>query len=82
MISSYEVEYGAGKKEIPAKVFIACGDLENDGKRAQGLSMIVEKVKGKKYVGLTLSNMVLKNETHMSGWPAVYSQGLRELFKD
>lgn len=85
---SYEEAFAANHSELPARVFLSVGGLEEPGAdgAAAWAHMVsnVEKIskilEGRSYVGLELTTHVFEGETHVSVLPATVSRGLRTVF--
>ena len=84
-ILQIEEEYSKNNKELPAKIFMSAGDLEEDGDsdafrmvtNIKSLSMTLKK---RSYEGLTMKTVILEDETHCSAVAATLNRGLRSVF--
>jgi len=66
----YEGEYASRRKDLPARLFLSVGSLE-DG-MVTNLKELVSVLKERGYTGLDWESHVFKDETHLSvGYPAI-----------
>jgi predicted alpha/beta superfamily hydrolase len=78
VVFQYESQYAAAHKDLPARVFLSCGSLE-DARMIGPVQKMIETLKGRNYGGLQLTDHEFDGETHISGIPTAISRGLRVL---
>lgn len=82
----FESKYAGKHKDLPKKVFMSSGGLEESG--SDDFGMVTNMVKmysrlnSRNYPGLVLDHYVFAGETHMSGMGTAFNRGLRFVFKD
>lgn len=84
---SYEAEYAAVNTDLPARVFISAGGLEEEGdsapaKMITNVREMARRLESRGYPGLRLTSHVFEGETHASVNPATVSRGLRSVFAE
>jgi uncharacterized protein len=83
---AYEKKYAASHRNLPAKVFLSVGGLEekqfSDGYMETNVKLLSDILKKRNYVGLLLKTLVFENETHFSVPGAVFSHGLRYILNN
>ena len=81
----YEAKYAAGHSDLPARVFVSIGGLEEraytESATATNVKQLEDKLLSRHYPGLHLQTVVFDGETHLSGFAAAISRGLREIYK-
>lgn len=79
VIFSLEEQYSKKYEYMPANVIMITGELENSGrnKMVDHMNRFKEILLSRGYQGLSIKSMVLVNETHLSVFPALVSNGLR-----
>ncbi len=84
----HEEAFAAAHAELPARVFFAVGELEEQdpdlywGHMVSDLQRFVEAVKGRQYNGLEFELHVFEDESHESVIPATISRGLLYIYQD
>lgn len=83
----FEEAYAAGHKDLPKRVFMSAGALEEgensgDSRMITNMNRMAELIKSRKYPGLHLDNHVFEGETHQSGIGTSLNRGLRVVFRD
>ena len=84
----HEEAFAAAHAELPARVFFAMGELEEQdpdlywGHMVSDLQRFVEAVEGRSYSGLEFESHVFEDESHTSVIPATISRGLRYIYPD
>jgi predicted alpha/beta superfamily hydrolase len=78
IISSYEKDYRAKTIELPARVYVAVGELE--GKLVDDLERFVNHLKARNYKGLELQTRILGNMGHSATTAEGYTRGLQWIF--
>ena len=85
-----EAAYAAAHDELPARVFLAVGGLEQDDpfsairprhRFVDHVRTLSETVAGRDYQGLQMTTKVFPDESHLSVTPVTYSRGLRVVFR-
>lgn len=88
-IFKYEADYARDHSDLPARVFLSAGSLEESmpqpfrGQPAAFVSNVqsmATTLQERDYQGLDLKTHVFEGETHVSGAPAAMSRGLRVVF--
>ena len=84
-ILQIEKEYSKNNKELPAKIFMSAGDLEEDGdsdafRMVTNVKSLSKTLKKRNYEGLTMKTVILEDETHCSAVAATLNRGLRSVF--
>ncbi len=84
-ILQVEEEYSKHNKELPAKIFISAGDLEEEGdsdafRMVTNVKSLSKTLKKRNYEGLTMKTIILEDETHCSAVAATLNRGLRSVF--
>jgi predicted alpha/beta superfamily hydrolase len=84
-----EASYAAGKRDLPAKVFLYVGEYEalrrGDRRYSQSVDMVADNrtlettLRGRKYPNLSLKSVILDDEDHLSVAPRGFTQGLKHL---
>ena len=78
-----EREYSREHGDLSARVYLSAGTDEGFGSPAMMLPnmlRLAETLAGRNYPGLELEYDIFQDETHLSGFPASMSRGLRFLF--
>jgi predicted alpha/beta superfamily hydrolase len=84
----HERAFAERSSDLPARVFMSVGSLEEPGPDAQSAAAkMVSNVRemdrilrDRKYAGLELTTHIFDDETHVSVIPATLSRGLRVVF--
>ena len=84
-ILQIEEEYSKNNKELPAKIFMSAGDLEEEGdsdafRMVTNVKSLSKTLKKRNYEGLTMKTVILEDETHCSAVAATLNRGLRSVF--
>ena len=84
-ILQVEEEYSKHNKELPAKIFISAGDLEEEGdsdafRMVTNVKSLSKTLKKRNYEGMTMKTVILEDETHCSAVAATLNRGLRSVF--
>ena len=84
-ILQIEEEYSKNNKELPAKIFMSAGDLEEEGdsdafRMVTNVKSLSKTLKKRNYEGLTIKTVILEDETHCSAVAATLNRGLRSVF--
>ena len=84
-ILQIEEEYSKNNKELPAKIFMSAGDLEEEGdsdafRMVTNIKSLSKTLKKRNYEGLTMKTVILEDETHCSAVAATLNRGLRSVF--
>jgi predicted alpha/beta superfamily hydrolase len=86
---SYERSYAAIHDDLPARVFMSAGALEEKGdpfiepafRFVSNMRELARILRDRGYPGLHLTTHVFEGETHVSVVPATFSRGLRVVFR-
>ena len=84
-ILQIEEEYSKNNKELPAKIFMSAGDLEEEGdsdafRMVTNVKSLSKTLKKRNYEGMTMKTVILEDETHCSAVAATLNRGLRSVF--
>jgi|TARA_B110001454_G_scaffold98363_1_gene93048 predicted alpha/beta superfamily hydrolase len=84
-ILQVEEEYSKNNKELPAKIFMSIGDLEEEGdsgafRMVTNVKSLSKTLKKRNYEGLIMKTVILEDETHCSAIAATLNRGLRSVF--
>jgi predicted alpha/beta superfamily hydrolase len=79
VIFQYEEGFAKGSAELPAKLFLAVGSLDQDF--AADLSEFHIRLEKRNYAGLAMEMVIMEEETHLSVFPGAFSRGLRTVFR-
>ena len=84
-ILQVEEEYSKNNKELPAKIFMSAGDLEEEGdsdafRMVTNVKSLSKTLKKRNYEGLIMKTVILEDETHCSAVAATLNRGLRSVF--
>ena len=84
-ILQVEEEYSKNNKELPAKIFMSAGDLEEEGdsdafRMVTNVKSLSKTLKKRNYEGLIMKTVILEDETHCSAIAATLNRGLRSVF--
>ncbi len=74
-----EAEYASSHKDLPVKLFISVGELED---LAAPVQEFIQVLKNRNYTGLELETRIIAGERHASNKPESYNRGLRFMFQD
>lgn len=80
-----EEEYSKNNKELPVKIFMSIGDLEEEGdsdifKMVTNVKSLSKTLKKRNYEGLIMKTAILEDETHCSAVATTLNRGLRSVF--
>lgn len=84
VVFKYEHVYAQTHHDLPARVFLSAGDLEETQAAFTHMETNLEKLttglKNRHYPGLRIKTEILEKETHFSVLPAALTHGLRDLY--
>lgn len=84
-----EEQFASEHIDLPAKVFISAGTLEESmqvpvrgvpARFVTHVQAITDKLQSRNYRNLSLTQHVFEEESHVSGPPGAFSRGLRVVF--
>jgi predicted alpha/beta superfamily hydrolase len=83
LILQLEKQYASSAKDLPAKVFLSAGSLEEEINSGMVRNMLelASALKSRKYPGFSVETAILEGETHMSAPSASFQRGLRYFFR-
>jgi predicted alpha/beta superfamily hydrolase len=85
VIFEYEEEFADEHSDLPAKLFLAVGELEEgqwpDSKMVSNLKEFHKRLEDRNYAGLEMEMVVMEDETHYSVFLGALSKGLRSVFR-
>ena len=73
-----EADYAARHKDLPARLFISVGEIED---LAQPVKDFMRGVSGRGYGGLKIESRVIQGERHAGNKPEAFNRGLRFVFR-
>lgn len=74
-----ENEYASNHKDLPVRLFMSTGSLENEAMIKNMMEMSA-RLQARNYPSFELGTHIFENETHGSGYAAAVSRGLKVLF--
>jgi predicted alpha/beta superfamily hydrolase len=81
IIFKYEQKYFEKSSNLPVRLFMSVGSLENQEAYIQPLNHFTEILNSRGYSGLQLNSIILDEETHYSSFGNAFTKGLKWLFK-
>lgn len=85
-VGAAEERYAAAHRALPARVYMAVGDLEGPKGGVQGVDLTNDQIafaarlRSRDYDGLVLRDEVLEGATHATSFPAAFLRALEWLF--
>ncbi|MBV8936589.1 MAG: alpha/beta hydrolase [Alphaproteobacteria bacterium] len=73
-----EAEYAAKHRDLPARLFLSVGELEE---LTQPVKEFMRVVNGRGYDGLKMESRVIEGERHAGNKPEAFNRGLRFVFR-
>jgi predicted alpha/beta superfamily hydrolase len=84
MMLEAEAHYAASHADLPARVFLSAGGLEELHDSAlemvSNVKTLAEHLRGRRYASLSLTTRIFDDETHLSVSPSAITRGLRRLY--
>ena len=80
IIFKYEQKYFEKSSNLPVRLFMSAGSLENQDAYIHPLNQFTQILKSRGYSGLELKSMILKDETHYSSFGNTFTKGLKWLY--
>lgn len=81
----YEEEFARKHSELPVKLFLSVGELEEkewpDARLVSNLQELHRRLEARNYDGLEMEMVVMKDETHSSVFPGAFTKGLKTVFR-
>lgn len=74
-----EAEYANSHKDLPVKLFLSVGELED---LAGPVQQFMQVLKNRDYTGFQLETRIIEGERHAGNKPEAYNRGLRFMFQD
>lgn len=81
IIFKYEQKYFENSLNLPVRLFMSVGSLENQDAYIHPLNQFTQILYSRGYSGLQLHSMILDDETHYSSFGNAFTKGLKWLFK-
>jgi hypothetical protein len=83
LLLELEKKYASSSKDLPAKVFLSAGSLEEEVNAGMVRNMLelASSLKSRKYQSLSIETVILEGETHMSAPSVSFQRGLRYFFR-
>jgi hypothetical protein len=75
----FESAYAEKSTDLPAKIFISMGALENEATIAQ-MERMIRELRSRNYKSLEMQSHIFEHETHLSVPAAAISRGLRVIY--
>jgi predicted alpha/beta superfamily hydrolase len=80
----YEEEFATQHSDLPAKLFLSVGELEEQEWLGVGMVTNVQalhqKLEDRNYAGLEMDMAIMAGETHSSAFPGAFTRGLKTVF--
>lgn len=83
---TYEANYAANNSDLPAKIFMSVGlleeaeDSDDSSRMVTNMQKLARTLRGRGYDSLELETCIFEDETHLSVIPAAISRGLRVIY--
>lgn len=74
-----EAEYASNHKDLPVKLFLSVGELEQLAGPVQEFMQVLQN---RNYTGFALETRIIEGERHASNKPECYNRGLKFIFQD
>lgn len=83
LVLQLEKKYASLSKNLPAKVFLSAGSLEEEINSGMVRNMLelASTMKSRKYQSFSIETAILEGETHMSAPSVSFQRGLRYFFR-
>lgn len=81
ILFKYEQEYYENSSDLPVKLFICAGSLENQETFIDPLNRFTQILNSRGYSGLEVKSMILEGETHYSSFGNAFTKGIKWIFK-
>jgi len=81
VLFKYEQKYFENSPDLPVKLFICAGSLEDQDGFKEPLGRFTQIVNSRGYSGFELRSVILEEETHYSSFGNAFTKGIRWLFK-
>jgi len=81
IIFKYEQKYFEKSSNLPIKLFMSAGSLENQEAFVKPLNRFTQILNSRGYSGLEFKSMILHDETHYSSFGNAFTKGLKWLFR-
>jgi predicted alpha/beta superfamily hydrolase len=80
VLFKYEQKYFENSSDLPVKLFMSAGSLENQDRFIEPLGRFTQILNSRGYSGLELKSVILEEETHYSSFGNAFTKGIRWLF--
>ena len=80
ILFKYEQKYFENSTDLPVKLFMCAGSLENQDRFIEPLGRFTQILNSRGYPGLELKSVILEEETHYSSFGNAFTKGIRWLF--
>jgi predicted alpha/beta superfamily hydrolase len=80
ILFKYEQAYFERSSNLPAKLFMSAGSLENEDAYIQPLNQFTQILNSRGYSGLEVKSMILEDETHYSSFGNAFTKGIKWLY--
>jgi uncharacterized protein len=81
ILFEYEQTYFNRSLNLPVKLFMSAGSLENQDSFIEPLNRFTQILNSRGYTGLELKSIILEEETHCSSYGNAFTKGIKWLFK-
>lgn len=81
ILFKYEQKYFEKSSNLPVKLFMSAGSLENQDAYIEPLNHFTQILNSRGYSGLEVKSMILEEETHYSSFGNAFTKGIKWLFK-
>jgi len=80
ILFKYEQQYSEKNSDLPVKLFMSAGSLENQDGFVEPLGRFTQILNSRGYSGFELKSVILEEETHYSSFGNAFTKGIRWLF--
>lgn len=80
ILFKYEQKYFERSLDLPVKLFMSAGSLENQDGYIKPLNRFTQILNSRGYSGLELKSMVIEDETHYSSFGNAFTKGFKWLY--
>ena len=81
ILFEYEKKYFENRSDLPVRLFISAGSLENNNVFIKPLKRFTNIFNTRGYSGLQIKSIILDDETHFSSFGNFFTKGIKWLYK-
>ena len=82
ILFKYEQKYFEKSSNLPVKLFMSAGSLENKDLFIEPLNHFTQILNSRGYTGLEMKSIILEEETHYSSYGNAFTKGIKWLYKN